>query len=167
MPQTPPPPPHLPPALHRDPRILSAPQDFTNLIGQIQRQANITFQRTKDRQRNKLINLLTPKPRAQPHRTPPTPATPKPKDCWLYNQSSITLNQPQINILTKGIAFRHTPRHPPTIDFITATECAAIAIGTDTAAAADLRTTVAHILSHPKTSSSSITLEEARAITDL
>jgi hypothetical protein len=50
---------------------------------------------------------------------------------------------------------------------ITATECATIAIGTVTPAAADLRTTVAHILSHPKTSPYNITPEEARAITDL
>jgi hypothetical protein len=47
------------------------------------------------------------------------------------------------------------------MDFITATESAAIAIGPETAAAADLRTTVAHLLSHPKTSPSNITPEEA------
>jgi hypothetical protein len=43
-------------------------QDFINLTMQIQRQAYTTFKRTKDHQRIKLSNLLTPKPRAPPHR---------------------------------------------------------------------------------------------------
>jgi hypothetical protein len=64
----------------------------------------------------------------------------------LYNQSTVTLTQPQIDHLTKGLAFRPTPKHTPTTDYITATELAANAIGTNTAAAANLRNTVAHIL---------------------
>jgi hypothetical protein len=46
------------------------PQDFTNLTDQIHRQAELTFQRTKDRQRTKHTNLITPRPRAPPYRTP-------------------------------------------------------------------------------------------------
>jgi hypothetical protein len=102
-----------------------------------------------------------------PHPTPSPPPATNPKDRWLFNKSSIYLTQLQVNILTKGLAFPPTPRHAPTIDFIIATECAAIAIGTDTAAAANLRTTVTHILTHPKTSPSNITPEENQAITDL
>jgi hypothetical protein len=49
---------------------------------------------------------------------------------YIYNQSSITLTQPQINILTKDLAFRPTPKHTPIVDLITTTEKAAIAIGT-------------------------------------
>jgi hypothetical protein len=142
------------------------PQDFTNLTAQIQRLPKVTFQCTKDRQKTKLVNLLTPNPPLPPS-DPPIPTTTNLKDRWLFNKSSITLTKPQVNILTKGLAFRPTPRHPPTIDFITATEYAAIVIGPDTAAADNLRTTVAHILTHPKTTSSNITPEEAQAITDL
>jgi hypothetical protein len=108
------------------------PQDFTNLTSQIQRLTNIAFQRTKDRQKSKLANLLTPRPRApshrrlsiearsqcdaplliSTHRTPPTPTTTNPTDHWLFNKSSISLTEPQVKILTKGLAFRPTPRHP-------------------------------------------------------
>jgi hypothetical protein len=120
--------------------ILS-PQELTTLINLTQHQAEATHQLTKNRQKKKLAHLITPSP-------PTHPPPPNPKDRWLYDQSSVTLTQPQINILTKGLAFRPTPKRVPIIDFITATEKAAATIGTHTAAAADLRNAVAHILSH-------------------
>jgi hypothetical protein len=148
------------------------PNVFTSLTAQTQRSANLTFQRVRTRQKAKLASLRTP------HHTPyhpvnATPITtsendhPGPIDRWLYNKSSVTLTDPQVRILTKGLAFRPTPAKPPIVDFIAASESAAIAIGTDTAAAADLRSAVAQILSHPKLSPPNITPEESQAICQL
>jgi hypothetical protein len=50
---------------------LLPPQDFINLTTQIQRVTNLTFQRTKDRQKLKLSNLITPRHRSPTHPTPP------------------------------------------------------------------------------------------------
>jgi hypothetical protein len=79
----------------------------------------------------------------------------------------IYLTKPQTDLLTKGLDFRPTPRQVPTVDYITATEKAAISIGTNTAAAADLRNTINHILKNPKPYTSNLNREEIRALTDL
>jgi hypothetical protein len=89
-------------------------------------------------------------------------------DCiakWVKNCSDRILNDPELQVLAKGMNFAITPKKTPVIDIMTATEsaCRGLPIGE----ADDLRSKVTTILRNHKPPTPNISKEELKAIDSL
>ena len=109
-----------------------------------------TFERWRDRQKQKLNCLIAEKTitGSRPGSTTATrsgaeEATQK----WVVNASSRTLTSAENAILTKGLSFAPTPKQPPVEEFIVAVESAARIVGTESEEAAVIRSKATSLLS--------------------
>ena len=84
---------------------------------------------------------------------------------WVKNCSDRILSDPELSVLRKGLNFAVTPRKPPVIDIVTATESACRSLNTSDAN--ELRAKVVNILSNnTQVKEQNVTKDEWKAIED-
>ena len=120
-----------------------------------------TFQRTRDKQREKMDNLC---------------ARNKKKNCdhpkkeerknWVINLSSHQLTEDQRTVLERGLNFAPTPKHIPTTELITGCELA-LRDHPNQAAAENARAAIANIIRKAKPPKSNISRTEQVALREL
>ena len=121
----------------------------------------------KTRQQNKFQRLVCK--REDKTRNTNTLDTSLANECisrWVKNCSDRILSDPELSVLRKGLNFAVTPRKPPVIDIVTATESACRSLNASDAS--EVRAKVVNILSNnTQVKEQNVTKDEWKAIEDL
>ena len=86
------------------------------------------------------------------------------KEKWVYNLTTRTLNEAQLSVLQRGLAFNPSKQNANSIEFVATIESAARLIGPETAEAASLRSSCIRLLRQHQPARQNITKEEWQAI---
>ena len=89
------------------------------------------------------------------------------KEKWVKNISNRTLSKDEVSVLAKGLNFSTTPKKPPVVDIISATESAIKQSGLNQPEAEELRHKVCSTLVNAKLPRPNLTSGEQAALRDL